>query len=203
MLVGSLVGLLAAADDAGPLENLVARHGYALPMPAGTLWADYGELALATNAIYAYAPVLKSPPPLEAGTPANRQVIACDNAICTVDAAKAKEGGHVVAAVKELIKEYTGKTPDIAEGVPIPISVFGSMGVQNRACRADADCGSGLSCCDDDAAGVFPGLCCSTDKLNQYDAEVPQWVWIFFLSGAGLLLTGWVIQSFHLLDSFF
>ena len=197
-----LAAVVAEESSVQRLEARVNKHGYGLPMPAGSVWDNYKYLTLAINAIYAYVPVPESPPPLVLATSATA-TFACTEEQCTVGADWKDSEIAVWHGINELIESYTGTDPKIKPEDAIPLSVFSTMGVKSRACLADTDCTADLTCCDKDSDNIFPGICCSTSNLNRYDAEVPDWVWIFFLVGAALLLVGWTIQSFHLLDTFF
>tara|TARA_Y100000593_G_scaffold62988_1_gene116523 strand:+ start:85 stop:693 length:609 start_codon:yes stop_codon:yes gene_type:complete len=197
-----LAAVVAEESSVQRLEARVAKHGYGLPMPAGSAWDDYKYLALAVNAIYAYVPSTESPPPVVPAGNGNPG-FKCTTERCTLSASWEDNEGAVWDGINEIIGSYTGKNPGIQHNAAIPPSTFSSMGAKSRACSADTDCNADLTCCDKDPENIFPGICCSTAKLNRYDAEVPDWVWIFFLSGAGLLLVGWTVQSFHLLDTFF
>ncbi len=201
----------AAVADLTALKNTVKKYGYALPMPAGTVWSQYEDLAFAPNLVYAYVPLLNSPPILTVDTNKDtKKLFDCkgDNG-CTLSAhvlTTNAEEDVFYKTLQMLLVHYGKKTSEvenIKKGSPVPANIFASFGVDNRACDSNSDCKSDFTCCSKSDAGAFPGICCSKIKLNQYDSEVPNWVWIFFLSGAGLLLLGWIVRSFHLLDKFF
>lgn len=201
-----------AAANAGVYDDvfrLVRKHGFLHPAPAGTGWDAYDVAGTAVSAVYAWVPTTKSPPALETRSDIDNQLIKCaaTGSTCFLDAdvlATKTTDFAFTAILAELLKVYGNDSPQTSE-TGIPDNDFdGFDDAKPRACGSDGQCvgrfGQEYSCCDKLAAA--PGICCVTTSLNQYDASVPDWLIFFFLAGAGLLLTGWLLSSFELLQTF-
>ena len=208
-LAASVTKANANAGVYDDVFRLVQKHGFLHPAPAGTGWDAYEVAETAVSAVYAWVPTTKSPPPLDTKTSDDNQLIKCaaTPSTCFLDtetlASKTPDAAFT-DIITELLKVYGNDSPQTTANEISHEDFDGFDEAKSRACTSDGQCvgrfGQDYSCCDKPLNA--PGICCVTTSLNQYDATVPNWLIFFFLAGAGLLLTGWLLSSFKLLQTF-
>ena len=203
--VWCVLGTAGLAQDAGPaseLEALVKKHGHRLPVPVGYGWETHPAIELAVNALYLYVPTPKSPPALTGahGLALDASVVRCTkHRTCTLDetAIGTADNDKIVTDALEQLVRYHGHAVARDADDRLTAASFAAFDVPSYACDSDADCaefGSAYSCCDRGA--TVPGMCCSQEDLNQYDAPVSLAVIVTFLVCAGLVLL-WILFNRH------